>query len=310
VKLYALHICLNKISIFKNSMLFAYPRLSNNSFALDLGVIRLFYGPGLGNLMFSWARAVVAARKYNMKLLYPSWFQLHIGPIIRNESDKRIYHDLFRPTDDYLTGVNKLIKLITFDKISELDFINGDYNYERNNVVIFTGMKEGFKVNDCIDKLLISDYDYVFNELNKITLNRHKNGLLFNFKDSISVHIRFGDFSLPPNELTLVENPRSYRIPLQWYIKQINKIKSYISHDMPVYIFSDASDKELDPILSQPNVRRLSFGSSIADLLALSRSNILIASGSTFSQWASYFGRMPIIWHKGHLSSKLCFVDY
>jgi hypothetical protein len=32
---------------------------------------------------------------------------------------------------------------------------------------------------------------------------------------------------------------------------------------------------------------------------------LLIASGSTFSMWASYLGRMPVIWYKGQLRQRL-----
>ena len=34
-------------------------------------------------------------------------------------------------------------------------------------------------------------------------------------------------------------------------------------------------------------------------MLALSQSQILIASASTFSKWASYLGRMPTVWYPG-----------
>jgi hypothetical protein len=58
-------------------------------------------------------------------------------------------------------------------------------------------------------------------------------------------------------------------------------------------------------LLSQENVRRREFGSSIADILALSRSRILIASGSTFSQWASYLGQIPTITHPGKIDQSV-----
>jgi hypothetical protein len=35
--------------------------------------------------------------------------------------------------------------------------------------------------------------------------------------------------------------------------------------------------------------------------LGLSRSRLLIASGSTFSMWGSYLGQVPAIWHPGKL---------
>jgi len=38
-------------------------------------------------------------------------------------------------------------------------------------------------------------------------------------------------------------------------------------------------------------------GMGLGDMLGLSRSRLLIASGSTFSMWGSYLGQVPAIWH-------------
>ena len=70
-------------------------------------------------------------------------------------------------------------------------------------------------------------------------------------------------------------------------------------------MFSDASDEELRPLLGRPNVQRAFFGSSVADLLAMSTASVLIASGSTFSMWAAYLGRMPVIWPKDQRRQRL-----
>ena len=43
----------------------------------------------------------------------------------------------------------------------------------------------------------------------------------------------------------------------------------------------------------------MDYGSGLGDMLGLSRSNLLIASGSTFSMWGSYLGQVPTIWHPG-----------
>ncbi len=76
--------------------------------------------------------------------------------------------------------------------------------------------------------------------------------------------------------------------------------------ETPVCIFSDGSSDDLGPLLALPLTQRLTFGSSIADLLALSYANVLITSGgSSFSQWASYLGRMPVIWRTGTNYPKL-----
>lgn len=43
-----------------------------------------------------------------------------------------------------------------------------------------------------------------------------------------------------------------------------------------------------EPALSSPmeNVERITFGSAIADILALANAGIFVASGSSFSMWA------------------------
>ena len=65
---------------------------------------------------------------------------------------------------------------------------------------------------------------------------------------------------------------------------------------MPIYVFSDGTNAGLAKLLRLPRSRRITFGSSIADLFALSRANVMIASASPFSMWASYLGRMAVVW--------------
>jgi hypothetical protein len=48
-------------------------------------------------------------------------------------------------------------------------------------------------------------------------------------------------------------------------------------------------------------VQRVDYGSGLGDMLGLSRSRLLIASGSTFSMWGRYLGQVPTIWHPGKL---------
>jgi hypothetical protein len=53
------------------------------------------------------------------------------------------------------------------------------------------------------------------------------------------------------------------------------------------------------------NTERKFYGSSIADLLALSHAGVLVTSSSTFSMWASYLGRMPAIWYPTQLPHEI-----
>ncbi|NTU49861.1 MAG: hypothetical protein HGA87_03050 [Desulfobulbaceae bacterium] len=262
-------------------MNYTYAKLSS----VDLGVIRIL-GSGLGNLLFPWARSLVFAQKNNMIPIAPTWEQFKIGPILRNEPDKRFYFGLFRMSKRYIGGWKKLFLLSTLPKINEEGFV-GCLNDSRNSgIVIFEGHRTLFQD-------VMQDYNMVRRELIDMTLPEHKKGLEYNFKESISVHVRLGDFN---NDL---------RLPIGWYVQMVSAIRNKIGTDMPVYIFSDGTDEELHPLLAMQRAERIGFGSSIGDLLALSQANMLIASASTFSMWASYLGRMPVIWHQGRLRQRI-----
>jgi hypothetical protein len=94
-------------------------------------------------------------------------------------------------------------------------------------------------------------------------------------------------------------------IPIDWYVATIEEVRKEIGMNVVTYVISDAENCELDQLLKLGNTRRLHFGSSIADLIALSRSKMLIASGSTFGMWASYLGRMPSLYYPGQLKQRL-----
>ena len=59
-------------------MNYVYPKLSER----DLGFVRLG-GAGLGNILFTYARALVYARDHRCRLIWPTWFSFKLGPILR-----------------------------------------------------------------------------------------------------------------------------------------------------------------------------------------------------------------------------------
>ncbi|MEW6614772.1 MAG: hypothetical protein AB1401_04840 [Thermodesulfobacteriota bacterium] len=277
-------------------MVFSYPKLSE----YDFGIIRLF-GSGLGNLLFPWARFIVATKKYNLTPINPTWPQIKIRTFVRGDRDKRSYINFFCTPSRYIKGVKKILLLSKLSKITEEEFIKNHNRDYSDTIVIFEGMKNLFQD-------ILKDSNMILSELVSITKSKHKSGLLFDFSGSISVHVRLGDFrSSMVSRLgkTLEEGGWNLRIPISWYVSKINQLRDELGKQVKVFVFSDGTDEELYPLVSLPNAERIFFGSSIADLLALSRANILVASGSTFSMWASYLGRMPVIWHKGQLRQRL-----
>ncbi|MEK6334890.1 MAG: alpha-1,2-fucosyltransferase [Acidobacteriota bacterium] len=266
---------------------YSYAKLSER----DLGLLRIG-GTGLGNLLLTWAEFAVGTGKYGLTPIAPTWPQVKLGPLARHESDKRTYRDLFLKNSSEVSGIRKLKLLATLPRIPAADFTNGSGSQPvangREVLVEFDNAGALFE-------RILSDHEFVRRELLRITRAKHKLGLEHNFTQSISVHVRLGDFRV-----------ESLVTPISWFEGAIRAVRRAVGSDLPVYVFSDGEDAELQPILRLPGTKRLGFGSSIADILALSAANILIAAGgSTFSRWASYLGRMPVIYPPGTLYQKL-----
>lgn len=250
-----------------------------------------FGGGGLGNHLFPWARSVVAAEKYGLKSIEPTWFGIRVGSIIRKESDLRFYGDLFINQNSSICGFKKFLLLIFFKKISEID-LGGKWR-QKNSIAVFSGMSGLFQP-------ILYNHRFVYEQLIRMTSPEYLKGLTYDFKNTISLHVRLGDFKVGKQETAIA-----------WFVDIVNLMRNKSGLNLKVCIFSDGTDIELTRLLELENSCRLEFGSSIADLLALSRSYILVGSkGSTFSMWASYLGRMPVIWPVGGLTQRLYFDNF
>lgn len=263
-------------------MIYCYPRLSE----IDLIGFRVG-GPGLGNLLFPWARALVHARTNGLGFIPPTWPQLKLGPILRCERDFRGYAGLFGRSPASVGGIRRAWLLASRRRVLEglsPDAKDGD-------IIEFRGLEGQFED-------LLSHHRMIFERLVAMTLPRHHAGLESDFRGSISVHVRLGDFrqALPANSEACTVNRR---IDLAWYVKTVCELRARLGN-AKVYVFSDGPDEELAPLLTLRDCHRVGFGSAIADLLALSAANVLIGSNSTFSGWASFLGQMPTVWCDGH----------
>jgi len=255
--------------------MYVFPLLGGYEFIF----FRLF-GPGLGNSLLVWARALIYSRKYNLTMLQPAWNNFAIGPIFRKQIDYRLYNEIFNKNTNYL----KNLKLVMFKKkFLEENLLN--YNFESDTILIVKGMKNLFKD-------LINFNDLVFKNLIEMTNERHLEGLNFNYKNSITLHVRRADF---------VQNYGDSQITCdEWFIRVVDLLRKKLSSNLKVYIFADVKDEKIKKLLSIPNTFRLNYKSSVADLLSMTKSKIFVGSKhSTFSHWVSYLGGMPTVWPKG-----------
>lgn len=270
-------------------MIYIYPKFSK----YELIGVR-FGGAGLGNLLFTWSRAMVVANQYKLEMIWPTWVSIKIGPWIRQEADKRLYADIFRNKLNMCGGFEKYFRLLFSKKIyvSDLNKINWD-NIKDNDIIIYEDYDHpggGFQM----DFSGLENYrTMISNTIMSSLRKKGENALKFDAKNAINVHVRLGDFS--KSKELLDSGANNVRIDIQWYIATIKKIRAAVGWTVPVNVFSDGKEEEIRPLLELEKVRRVTFGNSIADIIALSKADLLIASGSSFSLWARFLGNCSSI---------------
>lgn len=275
-------------------MIYTYPKTAERDFFFFR-----WWGPGLGNILFPWARSVVAARRLGARPIFPCWPQIRLRALVRFRwrRDSRTYAGLFRNPGTYADGFEKLNAVLRLPRLAESSLSKSQMESE----AIFV-----FEEREGLFDPILDQHALVRDELISITRPEHLNGFLAARDNSIAVHVRLGDFTVPENgEPQIRSGAPNLRIPLDWYANAITACRRALGYEASVRIFSDGSDQELRPLLDISGVRRTSFGTSIGDLHALSVASLFIASGSTFSMWASYLGRMPVIWYPGQLKCRL-----
>ncbi len=262
-------------------MKYVYPKLSKKDFHLfRIG------GAGLGNILFTYARAVVYAQKNpDTRVIWPTWFSIKIGTILRGEKDKRFYNDLFKNRAGHISGLKKSILWLTKKKISEKQALAGEDREDK--IIVF----EDFE--DCFEPIM-NDSELVYEDIVKNLANKNKKALDFDASDAICMHVRLGDFNRVTWE-ELLAGKNNSSIPIEWYVKMGEQIREIVGRPVKIYVFSDGTDEELKQLLDMENVERITFGTAIADIIGLSKAGIFVASGSSFSMWARYLGRMTTI---------------
>jgi hypothetical protein len=272
----------DRMSLSSKAPIYAFPRLSKT----DLLFIRIG-GDGLGNLMFTWARCLQASLQHGWRMIWPTWASFKPKNRRVNPHDHRTYRDLFKPNDRYVTGLLKPWCLVRYRWLAESEAL--EHGAPPGSVVQFRGMEGKFAP-------FREQHELVYNELLKIARPQHLKALFERDPAPISIHVRRGDFVRQSSYQEMVDIDNS-RLPLDWYIDALRAVRSMTGKETAAFVFSDGTQEELARLLSLPAVRRIDYGSALGDMLGLSRSRLLIASGSTFSMWGSYLGQVPTIWH-------------
>jgi hypothetical protein len=245
-------------------------------------------GPGLGNLLFPWARSVVHQHCNGGTLLEPFWGAVKPLRLLRRDPDQRSYGSLFKTPSTSVSGVQRWKILQWTRKVTEQT--PNDAQGLSDRVIFFSGMKDYFNQLRGYQSIIKSN---LLQRCSTLSLETIAN---FPTTDYIGVHVRLGDFAaaasaeVGENAIVLANT----RTKLDWYVTQVMIAQKKLP-DVTVLLFSDGEQKELTKLLSLSNVRLARTGNALADLIGLSQSKYLIGSRSTFSLWSAYLGHQPAV---------------
>jgi hypothetical protein len=280
---------------------FVYPKLGR----VRLGNIYLF-GAGLGNSLFPWARSLVAAHRFDLPMLSPVWERVTSGggwitavkTVLLQQQSRRTYRNLFRrrlSLDEQLRELLVLAQAVRLDEDLLTKQMKSSSSSSRPTVFVFEGDRDRFDS-------LWPQRSYLREEFMKLVEPAVFASVPPWTVPRFGCHIRLGDFAMINDSARLGQ--ANARLPLAWYAGQLQLLTSHWPNVL-IKIFSDGTDLELASILQLPNVSRGNYGNPVADLIAMTRVRLLICSGSSFSAWAAFLGKMPTIWFPGKIGSQM-----
>ncbi|MDC3010105.1 hypothetical protein OAZ06_04055 [Synechococcus sp. AH-736-G20] len=262
-------------------------------------------GTGLGNRLFHWCDAKVYSYKTGSKFISPRWCRFSFGKHLRQWRKARF---LPEPLFEYFH---------TFDSLP------GDYSWRRyifnHSLLPQIRISQYPEILDlplppknrlvCFDKshYVFNGYEPFQQRLTKDLLASVKPHLLkkaFDIeKPFIGIHVRLGDGFKPPEPGFdgFVRTGWLQQTPIQWFKESLKLTREVARMNVPAYIFSDGSACQLAPLLEEDNTFLYKSNNPIVDLLALSRSWLILGSGSSsFSAFAAYLGLAHAITAPGH----------
>jgi hypothetical protein len=234
---------------------------------------------GLGNELFPLLRAADIAARESRVVLWPTWFQLKIGPILRRERDKRMYWILFRTP-----GLSSVLRL-TWAKAHGVPY---DGSSSSHPYVTVRGMEKYF------DGVSISGPEF-----RDLLLAHARRGVVSPplQEPYIAFHVRLGDFSrVGASESGVSKNNTSS--PIEWFVARARAARD--AHPgIRMFVCSDGDDIELAPLLREPGVFRSTGRNALDDMVFMSHAAGIVGSRSTFSAWGAFLGDVPMVVQTG-----------
>lgn len=253
----------------------------------DIGICRS-PGPGLGNLLFPISRALIGQKHHGGHFVYPTMRQVKIGTFLRQEKDKRTYGDVLRSRS--WIEWRRWLAARSRPAVDEGRFDGS----QRGVTVRYAGLGRYF--HD-----LQGHEDLIERWLSKNVRDRTSTEPF-----DIGIHVRLGDFAIA--DPTCPSN--SIRQPFEWYRAAFDEARHLLGTRTPSSIlFTDSESEQVTRDLGIEPLAVDDGANALTAIQRLSRARVLIASRSTFSMWAAFLGRMPVIWDR-HYDDRIRSLPY
>ncbi len=268
-------------------------------------------GAGLGNRLFQWARARAWCYEHHARMVAPIWLRFSCGHLWRQtvplcDFPGRIaLAGLFHADPDDLPAIaspwlHMRCRVIRETRNPSWDLSGND----RRVLRCFDGRDDTYSRLNHHQSRLRGDLLRIVSPRQRLRVNQLA-------VPPIGINIRLGkDFSPPPPPEHLTEGYAwvgwLQQTPISWFIETLELIRSHVGWCVPAVVVSDGSASQLRPLLEAPSVEWLTPSNAIVDLLLLSRTQLLLGSGSsTFSAWAAFLGQQPVFTAPGHPFTRL-----
>ena len=265
-------------------------------------------GTGLGNRLFQWARCRSWCYETGARMIAPAWRRLAIGPLLRRSV----------PVDQFCGRIALVGQFVDLPEdlhpcwqwwlrmgcnVSH-ELLDGQWTLDPAEPLLrlFNGRDDSFSRLNPHQPRLKTDWIRSVAPLHRQRVDRMA-------VEPIGINIRLGRDFAPPSPT----DGSGYswigwlqQTPLSWFVETLSLIREHAGWCVPAVVVSDGSASQLAALLHLPNVTWLAPSNAVVDLLTLSRTRLLLGSGSsTFSAWAAFLGQQPVFTAPGHPFSRL-----
>ena len=251
-------------------MVFHYPKLSE----VDLGIVRS-PGPGLGNLLFPIARALIGQREFGGTFVHPTIRQFKVGTYLRGEKDKRTYGGVIRPRsgDEWRAWMQS----VRAPKVEEGAPVAAD-----GVTICYSGLRRQF--HDIAGRC-----DLIGAWLRENTVRTDASSAPYD----VALHVRQGDFQVASTEGA----GRNVRQSFGWYRLALELARDLLAkRDAEIRLFTDGDARQVQRELDVEQLTVDASPNALASMNSMSRARVIVTSRSSFSMWAAFLGEMPAIW--------------